>query len=199
MGVYTWQELRDDVLGMLDALGIEKTHFAGLSMGGMIAQHLALAAPQRLSKLVLVDTTSRYPADAAGVWQERVAMVRENGMGVLVEGTLSRWFTAPYRAAHPEVMARIGALIRNTPPAGYIGCGNAIPAINVTDRLGDVKCPTLVIVGAEDAGTPPAMAQEIADAIRGARLEIIPEAAHLSNIEQPEIFYRLVLDFLSGG
>lgn len=198
-GAYTWQELRDDVLGLLDALGIEKTHFAGLSMGGMIGQHLALAAPQRLSRLVLADTASRYPAAAAAVWQERIAMVREKGMGVLVEGTLARWFTAPYRAAHPEVMERVGALIRNTPSAGYIGCGHAIPAIDVTDRLGELACPTLVIVGAEDAGTPPDMAREIAAHIPGARLEIIPDAGHLANIEQAERFNRLLLDFLGRG
>lgn len=198
-GAYTWQELRDDVLGLLDALGIEKTHFAGLSMGGMIAQHLALAAPQRLSRLVLADTASRYPAEAAGVWQERIARVREKGMGVLVEETLSRWFTAPYRAAHPEVMERVGTLIRNTPPAGYIGCGSAIPAINVTDRLGEVDCPTLVIVGAEDAGTPPEMAREIAEHIPGARLEIIPGAGHVANVEQAERFNGLLLDFLARG
>lgn len=195
-GAYTWEELRDDALGLFDALGIEKTHFVGLSMGGMIAQHLALAAPERLDRLVLADTASRYPAAAAAQWQERIKLVREKGMAALEQGTLARWFTAPYRAAHPEVMARIGALIRNTPANGYIGCGQAIPGIDVTDRLSQLRLPTLVIVGAEDAGTPPEMAREIAARIPGARLAIIADASHLSNIEQAESFNRLLCEFL---
>ena len=195
-GAYTWEELRDDALGLLDALGIEKTHFVGLSMGGMIAQHLALAAPGRIDHLVLADTTSRYSAAAAALWQERIKLVREKGMAVLEAGTLERWFTAPYRAAHPEVMARIGALIRNTPANGYIGCAHAIPTIDLTERLGELRQPTLVIAGADDAGTPPELAREIAGRIPGARLEIIPEASHLTNVEQAERFNRLLCEFL---
>jgi len=195
-GAYTWEELRDDALALLDALDVAKTHFVGLSMGGMIAQHLALAAPGRIDRLVLADTASRYPAAAAAQWQQRIKLVREQGMAVLEAGTLERWFTAPYRAAHPEVMARIGALIRNTPANGYIGCGSVIPNIDLTDRLGELRLPTLVIVGAEDAGTPPEMAREIAGHIPGARLEIIPDASHLTNIEQAERFNRLLKEFL---
>ena len=196
---YSWNRLSGDVLGLLDALGIARTHFAGLSMGGMIGQHLVLRAPERIDRLVLADTSSRYPPAAMPVWVERIRLVREQGMAVLVDSTLDRWFTAPYRAAHPETAARIAGLIRNTPPAGYIGCGRTIPTLNVTQRLHDVTNPTLVIVGAEDGGTPPAMAREIVEAIPGARLEIIPDAAHLSNIEQPEIFNRLLLDFLAAA
>lgn len=193
---YSWDRLSSDVLGLLDALNIGRTHFAGLSMGGMIGQHLALRAPERIDRLVLADTSSRYPPAAIPIWVERIKLVREKGMAVLVDSTLERWFTAPFRAAHPDVMARIGDLIRNTPPAGYNGCGQTIPTLNTAQRLRELTCPTLVIVGAEDAGTPPAMAREIAEAIPGARLEIIPDTAHLSNIEQAEIFNRLLLEFL---
>lgn len=195
---YGWDRLSGDVLGLLDALNIARTHFVGLSMGGMIGQHVALRAPERIACLVLADTSSRYPAGAIPIWDERIRLVREQGMEVLVDGTLERWFTAPFRAAHPEVTARIAGLIRNTPPAGYIGCGRTIPTLDITRRLHELTLPALVIVGAEDGGTPPAMAREIAEAISGARLEIIPDAAHLSNIEQPETFNRLLLDFLAG-
>lgn len=195
-GAYTWEMLRDDALALLDALGVARTHFVGLSMGGMIAQHLALAAPGRIDHLVLADTTSRYSAAAAAQWQQRIELVREKGMAVLEAGTLERWFTAPYRAAHPEVMARIGALICNTPVNGYIGCAQAIPTIALTDRLGELRLPTLVIAGAEDVGTPPELAREIAGRIPGARLEIIPDASHLTNIEQAERFNRLLSEFL---
>ena len=196
---YSWDHLSGDVLGLLDVLGIQRTHFAGLSMGGMIGQQLALRAPERIARLVLADTSSRYPAAAVPIWDERIRLVREKGLGVLVDSTLERWFTAPFRAAHPEVTARIAGLIRATPPDGYIGCGRTIPTLDITQRLHGLAIPTLVIVGAEDAGTPPAMAQEIAEAIPGARLETIPAAAHLSNIEQAEIFNRLLLEFLAAA
>ena len=196
-GAYNFEQLTDDVLGLLDALRIERTHFVGLSMGGMIGQHLALKAPQRIDRLVLADTTSRMPAEAAPLWAERIRIATGQGMGPLVQPTLERWFTAPWRAAHPEVMETIGALIRNTPVAGYVGCAEAIARIDVTDRLNAIKAPTLVIVGRDDMGTPPAMSEAIAAAIPGARLEIISDASHLSNIEQADVFNRLLLDFLT--
>lgn len=195
-GVYTLAQMADDALGLLDALQVERTHFVGLSMGGMIGQHLALKAPQRIDRLVLADTAGRFPPEAQALWPERIRIAAEEGMAAMVEPTLARWFTAPYRAAHPEVMARIAALINATPVAGFIGCAQAIPRVNTLDRLHELDMPTLVIVGSEDGGTPPTMAREIATAIPGARLEVIPDASHLSNIEQAEVFNRLLLDFL---
>ncbi|MDP3513524.1 MAG: alpha/beta fold hydrolase, partial [Sulfuritalea sp.] len=177
-------------------LDIESTHFLGLSMGGMIGQHLALAAPQRVDKLVIASSTSRIPPEAGPLWDERIALVRAQGCAATVEGTLGRWFTPGFRAARPEVMQRIGNLIAHTPLAGYIGCAGAIRTLDITAQLAAIAAPTLVIVGADDPGTPPAMSEVIAAAIRGARLDIIPSASHLCCIEQPEIFNRLVRDFL---
>lgn len=196
-GAYTFDQLADDVLGLLDALKIGRTHYCGLSMGGMIGQHLALKAPQRIDRLVLADTTSRMPAEAQPLWAERIRIAQEQGMAAHVQPTLERWFTAPYRAAHPEVMERIGSLIRSTPPAGYVGCAHAIAGIDITGRLSAIQAPTLVIVGRDDVGTPPAMSEAMAAAIPGARLEIISEASHLSSIEQADAFNRLLLDFLT--
>lgn len=196
-GAYTFDQLTDDMLGLLDALKVERTHFCGLSMGGMIGQHLALKAPERIDRLVLADTTSRMPAEAAPLWAERIRIAQEQGMAVHVQPTLDRWFTPTYRASHPEVMETIGALIRATPVAGYIGCAHAIAAIDITSRLHAVKAPTLVIVGRDDPGTPPAMSEAIAAAIPGARLAVIPDASHLSNVEQADAFNRLLLDFLT--
>ena len=158
---------------------------------------MALRAAQRVDRLVLADTACRYPASAADLWQERIRQVRAEGLESQLEGTLARWFTAPFRAANPGVMERIATLIRATPPHGYAGCGKAIATLDVLARLAEVSCPTLVIVGAEDGSTPPAMAREIAQAIPGARLEIIANAAHLANIEQAGVFNRLLLEFLS--
>jgi 3-oxoadipate enol-lactonase len=195
-GSYDFPMLVGDLVGLLDALQIERTHFVGLSMGGMLGQHFALMAPARLDRLALVSTTSRVPPEGRTLWDERIASARAQGMQAHVEATLARWFTAPYRQSHPEVMARIGTLIAATPVAGFAGWGAAICTLDLTEKLGAIKAPTLVVVGAEDTGTPPVASQAIAAAIPGARLEIIPQASHQLVIEQAETFHRLLLDFL---
>lgn len=197
-GAYSFIQLTADLICLLDELEIERTHFAGLSMGGMIGQHFALAAPQRLDKLVIANSTSRIPPEAGPLWDERIAIVQAHGCAGVVEGTLARWFTPGFRAAQPDAVERIAEQIRNTPTAGYVGCAKAIRALDITTQIGAIVAPTLVIAGADDPGTPPAMSEVIASAIPGARLEIIPSASHLSCIEQPEIFNRLVADFLKG-
>lgn len=195
-GAYTLEQLAEDVHGLLGGLGIARTHFVGLSMGGMIGQIFALKYPEMVQSLVLCDTTSRYPAAAAPVWQDRIKTVEAKGMEPLVEPTLSRWFTAPFRARRPDLMEQVGAMIRATPAQGYIGCCHAIPKINVTDRLGAVACPALVIVGEEDPGTPVEMARDIHAALPSAELAILRSASHLSNLEQPEEFNRVLVRFL---
>lgn len=195
-GAYTLEQLAEDVHGLLGGLGIARTHFVGLSMGGMIGQIFALKYPEMVQSLVLCDTTSRYPAAAAPVWQDRIKTVEAKGMEPLVESTLGRWFTAPFRTRRPDLMEQVGAMIRATPAQGYIGCCHAIPKINVTDRLGAVSCPALVIVGEEDPGTPVEMARDIHAALPSAELAILRSASHLSNLEQPEEFNRVLVRFL---
>ena len=196
-GAYTLDELAADVHGLLAALGIKRTHWAGLSMGGMIGQTFALNYPGVFQSMVLADTTSRYPAEAAPAWADRIQTAQTKGMDAIVEGTLERWFTEPYRKSKPPAVARVGASIRATPVAGFVGCCHAIPRINVTQRLKEIACPTLIIVGEEDPGTPVSMAREIHEAKPGSELVIIPAAAHLSNIEQPRAFTAALLDFLA--
>lgn len=195
-GPYDFDMLTADALGLLDALGIERARFVGISLGGMIGQHLALAAPGRIERLVLASTASRYPPEAAALFMERAANALAGGMEPLVAPTLERWFTAPFRAAHPETVARIGGLIRATPPAGYAGCCAAIASMDTAARLPEIRCPTLAVAGGEDAGTPPAMGEAIASAIPGARFERIEGAAHLCNVERAAAFNRLLTGFL---
>jgi 3-oxoadipate enol-lactonase len=200
-GAYTLEQLSDDLKALLDGLGITATHFVGLSMGGMIGQVFALKHPAMVQSLVLCDTTSRYPAAAAPIWEDRIKAVGAKGMEPMVAPTLERWFTAPFRARRRDLMERVGAMIRSTPAPGYIGCCHAIPKINVTERLRDVRCPALVIVGEEDPGTPVEMARDIHAALPAAELAILSRASHLSNLEQPEEFNRVLggfLDKLSG-
>lgn len=193
---YDFPMLTADILGLMDALGIARASFVGISLGGMLGQHLALAAPERVDQLVLVSTTHAYGPEAAKAFDERARLVAEQGLEPLVAPTLERWFTAPYRASHPDVMDRIGKLVRTTPPAGYIGCCHAIPTMNVTAQLREIQCPTLVVTGRDDLGTPPRLGEEIAAVVPGARYVALESASHLCNIEQAEEFNRLLRNFL---
>lgn len=196
-GAYTLDGLADDLKGLLDALGVKETHFVGLSMGGMIGQTFALKYPGKLKTLVLADTTSRYPAEAAPLWAERIKVAESKGMEPLVQPTLERWFTEPFRNANPGKIKRIGDMIRTTPVAGYAGCSHAIPKINLTASLREIDVPGLVIVGEQDMGTPVAMAREIHENYPGSELVVIPSAAHLANVEQPGTFNAALADFLA--
>jgi len=195
-GPYTLDELAEDARALLGALGISTTHWVGLSMGGMIGQTLALKAPELFASLVLCDTTSRVPPEAKPQWEERIRTADTQGMEPLVEPTLGRWFTPPFRERQPEVVERVRAMIRGTKPAGYIGCCRAIAGLDLTDRVGAIKLPTLVIVGEEDPGTPVAAARVLHERIKGSELVVLKSASHLSNLEQPDLFSGALTDFL---
>lgn len=195
-GAYTLELLADDLHALLQALGVQSAHFVGLSMGGMIGQTYALKYPGMFKSLALCDTTSSYPAAAAPVWAERIKTVETQGTEAVLASTLERWFTAPFRQARPEVVAKVAAMIRSTPVPGFVGCSHAIRKINLTARLAEIRCPSLIIVGKDDPGTPVAMAEEIHRALPGSELVIIPTAAHLSNLEQPDAFNQALAKFL---
>jgi 3-oxoadipate enol-lactonase len=197
-GAYTLELLADDLFFLLKNLKITAAHYCGLSMGGMIGQTFALKYPRVFDTLTLADTTSRYPTEAAALWAERIKTAEAKGMEPLAQPTLERWFTAPFREKNPAAVDAIRELIVATPVAGYVGCSHAIPKINLTARLKEIRCPILVIVGADDPGTPPAMAREIHDNVPGSKLVELPQAAHLANLEQPEGFTRALRGFLAG-
>jgi 3-oxoadipate enol-lactonase len=196
-GPYTLEQLMEDLVAVLDDHGVNRAHFVGLSMGGMLGQLLALAHPERLASLTLADTTSRFPPGSEPIWEERVRSASEQGMAALVAPTLARWFTEDFRSRGESAVDQIGAMIASTPVPGYVGCCQAIPKINTTERLGEIRCPTLVIVGEDDPGTPVAMAKTIHDAIQGSELVVIPKASHLCNLERPEAFNRVLDGFLA--
>lgn len=196
-GAYTLDQLADDLHGLLQALKVDRPHFVGLSMGGMIGMTYALRYPGRFRSLVLCDTSSRLGPQVQPIWDERIRIATEQGMEPLVEPTLKRWFTEPTVSARPPVLDRVAAMIRATPPAGYAGCCHAIPKIDVTARLKEIGCPIQIIVGEQDAGTPVEMSRDIQAAAPGAELVVIPNASHLSNLEQPEAFTRALLEFLA--
>ena len=187
-GAYTLFQMVDDVAGLLDALSIEQVHFVGLSMGGMVGQILGVRHAQRLLSLTLCDTVCYTPVSAHAMWDERIGQVEAHGMSGIVEPTIQRWLTTPFREAHPDVVERIRALLRATPPHGYVGTCLAIKALDTRSSLARIACPTLVMTGEQDTGAPVEAARDMASHIPDARLKVIPDAAHLAPIEQEEAF-----------
>jgi len=195
-GPYGFDDLAEDLLALMDAHGIDRAVLVGLSMGGMLAQVAALKAPHRFEGLVLCDTTSRYGPEVAGFWAGRVRTALTEGLASIAETTPARWFTPGYQERHPEVVAHYQAMLRANPPQGYAGCCAAIPTIDVTERLHGLSIPARVIVGEQDPSTTPEHARRIAEALPNADLVVLPDAAHLSNVEQPAAFNAALLEFL---
>jgi 3-oxoadipate enol-lactonase len=187
-GAYTLEQLGADAIALLDALKIQTVHFVGLSMGGMIGQCLALNHSDRLKSLTLCDTAAVIPQEAQPIWDERIAAARQNGMQALARQSLERWFTQPLLDRNPPEVDRIRKQILSTPVAGFIGCSEAIRRLSYLERLSDIKTPTLIIVGEDDPGTPVAASEAMHARIAGSKLLVLPQAAHLSNIEQAERF-----------
>jgi len=195
-GPYTLEQLAEDVRALLHALRIPKTHYMGISMGGMIAQVLALKNPGMLQSLILCDTSSRIPEEALPIWEERIGLAQKQGMDALAESTMERWFTASFRRKPLPALDKIRGMIRTTPVKGYVGCSRAIMRLNLTERLREITLPSFIIVGEEDPGTPVAASQVIHEQIKGSELVILKSAAHLSNIEQQDAFNTAVMAFL---
>ncbi len=195
-GSYTLELLAEDVISLLDALGIDRVHFVGLSLGGMIGQFLGLNHPHRLKSLVLCDTASVVPAEAQPVWQERMDKVRKKGMEALVEETLERWFTPAFFRRNPPMVKLIREQILATPVTGYIGCVEAIRRLNYLDRISEIKISTLIIVGEDDPGTPVSASVAMHERMTGSTLVVLPSARHLSNVEQTDAFNAALLKFL---
>jgi 3-oxoadipate enol-lactonase len=195
---YTLDMIADDVRGLFDHLGIEGSHWIGLSMGGVFGLATALKYPGIFSSMVLADTSSRLSDEGIQAFKDRVAAVRAGTMEAMVQPTLKRWFKDSFRAKEPALMARVADWIRTTPLEGYIGTSAAIPTIDVTARLGEIDIPCLALVGADDIAMPPVMAQTLARHLPKSELVMIPDAGHLSNLEQPRAFNAALRKFYDG-
>ena len=194
-GLYTIEDLGRDALALLDGLGIERFSWCGLSIGGMVGMWLASEVPERVEGLVLCCTSALLgPRE---LWDERIRVARKEGMDALVDSVVVRWFTPEFFSAHPETVEKAAAMLRGTDPEGYAGCCAAIRDMDLRDRLGQIRAPTLVISAADDPATPPEHGELIRDSIPGAGFEVIPGASHLANIEQPEAVTRAILDHLA--
>ena len=177
----TIETLAADLVGLMDALGIDRAHIAGLSLGGMTAQAVAALYPARVHGLVLMATAAHLQGD----WPQRAERVRQEGMAAIVDAAIPRWFTPEFQQRAPETVARIRQHFLNIDPIGYAICCGVIATLDL--RAGDagIIAPTLIIAGADDPATPPAMSEDIRGRIPGSELIVLPRAAHLLAIEQP--------------
>lgn len=191
-GPYSIDSLAHDALAVLQHLDIHRVAVVGLSIGGLIAQHLAHLAPNRVASLVLMDTALAIPP--ASQWSERAAAVRAMGMGAVVDGVLARWLT-PSAPAH--TVDQLRQMILQTQPEGYASCCEAIAAADLHSQSASLAVPTLVIVGADDQATPIASAEALRDTIPGAQLAVIAQASHIPTAEQPAAIAGALLQFLA--
>jgi 3-oxoadipate enol-lactonase len=198
-GPTTMEMLADDAAGLIAAQTSGAVHFVGLSMGGMTAQALAANHPQCVKSIVIANSANWYDDAAQALWQTRIATVRANGVAAIADGALPRWFTAAFLAdaAGAGRIARTRADLERTDSAAYAACCEAIAGMDLRASNTRIGCPTLVIAGAKDEATPPALSDRMLASIPGAQLRSI-DAAHLSAVEQPEAFAAMVREFLKA-
>ena len=198
-GEYTMRELATDVAAVIDAVGLRHVHYIGLSIGGMIGQAFAIEHGGLLASMMLCDTLPATLPGAREAWAPRVAAAKQaSSLAPLADGTMERWFTDAFKPRRPGRWKQIRDTIIGTDAQAFIGCAAAIQNFDFTAKLPALKVPTLVVCGADDQGTPSAENRRIAELIPGGRYEEIPNARHLPNVEQPEIFNRLMAGWLDA-
>ncbi len=198
-GDYTMSDLAGDVATVLDGLSIDRVHFIGLSIGGMLGQAFALEHGDRLASAMWCDTLPSTPVGAEDVWQQRVNTVRgANSLSPLADATIERWLTERFKARNPARYKQIRDTIIGTTPAGYLGCVAAIRNFDFVARLPSLRLPVLVVCGAEDVGTPPDANRQIASLVPSGRYQEIADARHFPNVEHPDTFNRIMLDWLNA-
>lgn len=185
----------DAVCGVLDAQSVDAAAIVGLSLGGMIAQALAIRHPRRVSALVLAHTIAETTDAARRTWDERIAGVEADGMDSQVESTLQRWFTPQFAADSPLTVAWIAHMIRSTDPRGFVAAAHAIRSLDNLAALASIEAPALVVAGRHDPGAPVPAAEAMVSALPDAGLQVI-DSAHLGNVEQPVAFTETVGAFL---
>jgi 3-oxoadipate enol-lactonase len=190
---YTADDLGQDVDGLLDALEISQAVICGVSVGGIIALAWVLNYPQRVRALVLCDTGARIGSVES--WQQRIDTVKTGSLKPLASPTMERWFSAQFRAQRAADVRGYSNMLLQTSVEGYIGTCCALRDADFHPTAARVRCPTLVLCGAEDIATPPELGKELARLIHGAQFSLIENAAHLACIEQPEIVAARMMQF----
>jgi 3-oxoadipate enol-lactonase len=197
-GDYTLGELGSDVIGLLDALGIERPHFAGLSMGGMVGMGLALDHSARFASITICDARGEATPQYRESWAERSRKVRESGIETMVEPSVTRWFTDRFQREEPATIEWMRDMIRRTSSDGYCGCAGALRELDYERRLKDIAMPVLFLVGEADKGAPPDVMRGMHEKTPGSRFVTIADAGHLSAVEQPQAFATALLGFVDA-
>ena len=195
-GPYSIDDLVDDVLALLDRLGVARASFAGLSLGGMTGMRLAAREPERVDRLALLCTSAKTEPQP---FLDRAAAVRAGGTAPLAPTIAGRWLTPEYAAEHPDLVARLEAMIAGCDDEGYAACAEVVARIDLRDDLARISAPTLVISGADDLALPPEHQRAIADGIPGAELLSVGPAAHLANLERTSEITDALLGHFAGA
>jgi len=196
-GPYDIDDLVDDVVALLDDLGVGRAHFVGLSLGGMTGMRLAARNPERVDRLVVLCTGAYLEPSSA--WHDRAATVRDKGTAAVAEAVVARWFTPRLLEADSGLKAANEAMVASTPAEGYAGCCEVIATMDLRGDLASIKAPTLAIAGADDPATPPPHLAEIAESVPNGRLLVVPDAAHLASAQQPETVTAAIVEHLTQG
>jgi 3-oxoadipate enol-lactonase len=190
---YSAGDLARDVVGLLDRLGIKEAIVCGLSVGGVIAQQLAIAYPDRVRALILCDTGARIGTVAS--WEERIATVTAHGLGALAAPSMERWFTADFRRRCNDEVRGYANMVLRTSVDGYLGTCCALRDADFTQDAIRISQPTLVLCGEQDVATPPELGKELARLVPRAQFALIQQAAHLICIEQPDAVVDRMMQF----
>jgi 3-oxoadipate enol-lactonase len=197
-GEYSLEMLGEDAIGLMDALGIDKAHYGGLSLGGMTALGLALDHPERLKSAIVCDARASAPAEYRKAWQERIDAVRARGMEAIVESTVTRWFAPDALERRAGMVDELRGLVRHTSVPGYCGSAAALQKLDYGRRLADITVPTLFLAGAQDQGAPPAVMREMHEAVSGSQFVEVADAGHISSAEQPAAVAAAIEAFIDG-
>ena len=193
-GPYSIEMLADDAVRLMDALGLGRVHFCGLSMGGMVGQMLGARYSDRLLSLTLCSTAAHMPPRE--IWDERIETVSEKGMDAAVDATIDRWFTKAGQGRLNTEVEKIRSMILATPVKGFCACCEALRDMDLRDPIRAIPTRTLIFVGEQDPSTPVSAAQFIHERIAASELKIIPNAAHFANVEQSDVFNKALLEFI---
>jgi 3-oxoadipate enol-lactonase len=198
-GAYTIASLGQDLVALWDALKIQKTHLVGLGLGSCVAMGVAIDHPGRLISLAPCCCRAKMAPDFAVMWHKLYDTVNQNGIESIVEQTAQRWFSEDFKAANPQVLDAVRAMIRSTSKEGYLGVVSAFIGLDLENEIHRIKAPTLFIGGGEDkVGGPEGIMRDIAAKVPGARYVPVPGAAHIANLQNEAGFNAILKEFLDA-
>ena len=194
---YTFDDLGDDVIALMDALEIERAHFVGLSMGGMTALSLGIRHAHRMTSLTPCNCVASFSDEARATWDDRINVIEKGGLEAVLDATIERWFTAGFIEAAPDIVVSVREMVSATAVPGYLACCAALKQLDYAAGLSSIALPTLFIAGTHDVGTPAAAMREMHAQVSGAQYVEL-DAAHVSNIEQADRFNAALDAFLAS-